>query len=149
MRVLQDTASEMVRKRDEAPATEDASKPADKPKTTTPVGKPEATAPAAEPKGPTTSAAEPKGTAASAAEPKATTPPAEPKATTPPADEDEDEFRDPELKRLDAELMKELDETKALLSGYNQRMLDLVTAEEDRVLDEISQLVRLPRAEAS
>ena len=120
MRVLQDTASEMVRKRDEAPATEEATKPADKPKTTTPVEKPEAT----------TSAAESK-------------------ATTPPADEDEDEFRDPELKRLDAELMKELDETKALLSGYDQRMLDLVTAEEDRVLDEISQLVRLPRAEVS
>lgn len=127
MCVLQDTASEMVRKRDEAPATEDATKPADKPKTTTPVEKPEATAPAAEPKETTTSAAEPK-------------------ATTPPADEDEDEFRDPELKRLDAELMKELDETKTLLSGYDQRMLDLVTAEEDRVLDEISQLVRLPRA---
>ena len=79
----------------------------------------------------------------------ATTSAAESKATTPPADEDEDEFRDPELKRLDAELMKELDETKALLSGYDQRMLDLVTAEEDRVLDEISQLVRLPRAEVS
>ena len=130
MRVLQDTASEMVRKRDEAPATEEATKPADKPKTTTPVEKPEATAPAAEPT----------ETSASAAESK---------ATTPPADEDEDEFRDPELKRLDAELMKELDETKALLSGYDQRMLDLVTAEEDRVLDEISQLVRLPRAEVS
>ena len=130
MRVLQDTASEMVRKRDEAPATEEATKPADKPKTTTPVEKPEATAPAAEPT----------ETSASAAEPK---------ATPPPADEDEDEFRDPELKRLDAELMKELDETKALLSGYDQRMLDLVTAEEDRVLDEISQLVRLPRAEVS
>ena len=42
MRVLQDTASEMVRKRDEAPATEEATKPADKPKTTTPVEKPEA-----------------------------------------------------------------------------------------------------------
>ena len=130
MRVLQDTASEMVRKRDEAPATEEATKPADKPKTTTPVEKPEATAPAAEPTGATTSAAESK-------------------ATTPPADEDEDEFRDPELQRLDAELIKELDETKALLSGYDQRMLDLVTAEEDRVLDEISQLVRLPRAEVS
>ena len=140
MRVLQDTASEMVRKRDEAPATEEATKPADKPKTTTPVEKPEATAPAAEPTETSASAAEPKG---------ATTSAAESKATTPPADEDEDEFRDPELKRLDAELMKELDETKALLSGYNQRMLDLVTAEEDRVLDEISQLVRLPRAEAS
>ena len=92
----------------------------------------------------------PTETSASAAEPKgATTSAAESKATTPPADEDEDEFRDPELKRLDAELMKELDETKALLSGYDQRMLDLVTAEEDRVLDEISQLVRLPRAEVS
>ena len=131
MRVLQDTASEMVRKRDEAPATEEATKPAEKP---------EATAPAAEPTETSASAAEPKG---------ATTSAAESKATTPPADEDEDEFRDPELKRLDAELMKELDETKALLSGYDQRMLDLVTAEEDRVLDEISQLVRLPRAEVS
>ena len=140
MRVLQDTASEMVRKRDEAPATEEATKPADKPKTTTPVEKPEATAPAAEPTETSASAAEPKG---------ATTSAAESRATTPPADEDEDEFRDPELKRLDAELMKELDETKALLSGYDQRMLDLVTAEEDRVLDEISQLVRLPRAEVS
>lgn len=140
MRVLQDTASEMVRKRDEAPATEEATKPADKPKTTTPVEKPEATAPAAEPTETSASAAEPKG---------ATTSAAESKATTPPADEDEDEFRDPELQRLDAELMKELDETKALLSGYDQRMLDLVTAEEDRVLDEISQLVRLPRAEVS
>lgn len=140
MRVLQDTASEMVRKRDEAPATEEATKPADKPKTTTPVEKPEATAPAAEPTETSASAAEPKG---------ATTSAAESKATTPPADEDEDEFRDPELQRLDAELIKELDETKALLSGYDQRMLDLVTAEEDRVLDEISQLVRLPRAEVS
>ena len=117
----------MVQKRDEAPATEEAATPADKPEATTPVEEPK-----------TTTSVLPKETASSTVESEETTPPA-----------DEDEFRDPELKRLDAELIKELDETKALLSGYDQRMLDLVTEEEDRVLDEISRLVRLPRPKAS